>query len=53
MCVVVFCLNSEGKGRLVLGGQGALCAVCDRGASQLSPAATDTGVRVHFHIHHV
>lgn len=34
---------------LVSGGQRALCVVCDRGASQLSTTATNTGVRVYFH----
>lgn len=36
---------------MVSGGQRALCVVCDRGASQLSTTATNTGVGVHFYIY--
>lgn len=48
---VCFFPNREGKGLLAPGGQCAICLVCDRGASQLSTAATNTRVRVRFHTH--
>lgn len=47
---VFFFPKREGKGLVVPGGQCALCVVCDRGASQLFTAATDTWVRVRYHI---
>lgn len=50
----MFVFVSLKRGRdsvLAPGGQHALCVVCDRGASELSTAAADTGVRVKSPIH--